>query len=233
MHRYAFAVPELPGKDARTVPAFVKSRFEEYLASRKRLGITLERVFRMPTPMGNFVIAYLESARPFAETNKDLGTSQDPFDREFARRLADVHGLNPAEPPPGGGPELLAEWWDPEVKTRGRGLAFVAPASPGKTEQGRKFATTALRDRVKEFTASRRALGQNGEAIFLNATPMGDLVCVYLEGRDPADANRKFAASRSDYDIWFKAECRKIFPAAIDFDQPLPPIEQIHDWQAS
>jgi hypothetical protein len=231
MHRFAFAVPELPGKDSRTVSAFVKSRFEEYVASRKRLGITMERVCRMQTPMGPFVIAYIEAARSFAETNKGLGTSPDPFDREFARRLADVHGLDPTKPAPGTGPELLADWWDPDVKERRRGLAFVAPVAPGKTAEGRRFAATALRDRGQEFAASRRALGQNGEAIFLNATPQGDFICVYLEGRDPASANRQFAASRGDFDVWFKGECRKVFPADIDFNQPLPPIEQIHDWK--
>ena len=231
MHRFAFAVPELPGKDARSIPAFVKSRFEEYVASRKRLGITMERVYRMQTPMGAFAIAYLETARPFTDSFKAMVTSNDPFDKEFARRLADVHGMDPTSPPPGGGPELLADWWDADVKERRRGLAFVVPVVPGKTAEGRRFATTALRDRVKEFAASRRALGQNAEAIFLNATPQGDFVCVYLEGRDPAQANREFAASRGAFDVWFKGECRKVFPANIDFDQPLPPIEQIHDWK--
>ena len=232
MHRFAFAVPELPGKDSRSVPAFVKSRFEEYVASRRRLGTTMERVYRMQTPMGVFAIAYIEAARPFGDTLKGMATSQDPFDKEFTRRLADVHGLDPSGPPPGAGPELLADWWDLDVKERRRGLAFVAPVAPGKTAEGRRFATTALRDRVQEFAASRRALGQNGEAIFLNATPQGDFICVYLEGRDPAKANREFAAARGAFDVWFKGECRKVFPANIDFDQPLPPIEQIHDWKA-
>ena len=113
MYRVAFAVPELPGKDARSIPAFVKSRFDEYVRSRKRIGATMERIFRMPTPMGTFVIAYIESDKPFAEANAAMAASPDPFDKEFMRRLADVHGLDFSRPPPGPGPEVLAEWFDP------------------------------------------------------------------------------------------------------------------------
>jgi hypothetical protein len=232
MHRYAFAVPELPGKDARSIPAFAKTQPDQLRESRRRAGITMERVYRMPTPMGVFTIGYIESAATFAETTALFAKSDLPFDREFLRRLADVHGFDATKPPPGPGPELIAEWWDPEVKERGRGLAFVAPLRPGKTAEGRAFARAATVERVKEMTASRRALGINGEVIVLNPTPQGDFVCVYLEGRDPVAGNRGFAASKSPFDVWFKAECRKIFPDAMDFDQPLPPIEQIHDWRA-
>jgi hypothetical protein len=83
------------------------------------------------------------------------------------------------------------------------------------------------------LTASRRAIGQNREVVCVNHTPAGEIICVYLEGRDPAAANRAFAASKSAYDTWFKVECRKIFMDGIDFDQPVPPIEQIWDWQAA
>jgi len=57
--------------------------------------------------------------------------------------------------------------------------------------------------------------------------PAGDVVAVYLEGDDPVEANRRFAASSAPFDRWFKDRCKEIFPAFIDFDQPVPRNEEI------
>jgi hypothetical protein len=64
------------------------------------------------------------------------------------------------------------------------------------------------------------------------ATPQGDVVAVYLEGEDPFEGNRRFAASTAPYDVWFKDELKKISPPYIDFNQPVPGIEQIFDSEA-
>jgi hypothetical protein len=100
----------------------------------------------------------------------------------------------------------------------------------GKTEAGRAFAKEAYITRRDEMTSSRRALGQSEELVFLNSTPIGDFVCVYLEGDDPVAGNRGFAASRSPFDTWFKDECLEIFAPGVDFYQPLPPIETLLDY---
>src|SRR5207247_5532506 len=210
----------------------VRENRAQYAESRRRAGVRLERVYLMPTPAGRFAVAYLEAERDFLETQGVFMSSGDPFDQEFMRRLGDVHGFDPTQPPPGPPPEVVAEWWDPEARSRRHGLAFVAPLRPGSTDDARAFAREAFQDRVDELTASRRDIGQNGEVVVLNSTPMGDVVCVYLEGDDPAESNRRFAASQRPYDVWFKARCRDIFPDDIDFNEPLPPIEQIWDWQA-
>ena len=67
----------------------------------------------------------------------------------------------------------------------------------------------------------------------LNHTPMGDIVCVYIEGDDPVEGNRRFAASRSDFDVWMKTRARDIFPPQIDFNEPVPPVAMIFDSQAT
>ena len=56
MARFAFAFPELPGKDARSIPAFVRENRAQYVESRRRAGVRLERVYLMPTPAGRFHI---------------------------------------------------------------------------------------------------------------------------------------------------------------------------------
>ena len=85
---------------------------------------------------------------------------------------------------------------------------------------------SARRDSV---CSSRRQLGITRESVMLNHTPMGDVICVYLEGDDPAAGNVRFAASRSDYDTWFKDQCAEIFVPEIDFNQPVPPVTEIFD----
>ena len=74
---------------------------------------------------------------------------------------------------------------------------------------------------------SRAAKGLTREQVFVNHTPAGDVVVVYLEGADPVDGNRQFAASNAPFDRWFKDQCKEIFPAFINFDQPVPANEEL------
>ena len=140
-------------------------------------------------------------------------------------------GFDATQPPPGEPPELLADWMDETRTARGRGLAFCAPVRPGATEKGRAFAHQAYEARRDELAASRRAQGVTREVVTLNHTPMGDVVCVYVEGDDPVQGNKQFAESRSEFDVWFKDRCKEIFPPEVDFNEPLPAIAEIFDSQ--
>lgn len=223
--------PVLPGQDSRAVAAILKARPEEYVEARRRQGVHMERAYEQVTPMGTFVIAYLESERPFGETTAAMTRSDLAIDGDFIRAIKEVHGFDATQPPRGEPPELLADWVDETVTTRKRGHAFCAPVMPGATEIGRAFAREAYETRRDELTASRRAQGGSREVVTLNHTPMGDVICVYIEGDDPIEGNRQFAASRSEFDVWFKERCREVFPPQVDFNQPLPAIEEIFDSQ--
>jgi len=64
----------------------------------------------------------------------------------------------------------------------------------------------------------------------LRSTPNGDLVCVYVEGSDPVEANRRFAESRSPHDTWFKEQCLTFFAPGIDQGFPdctLAPLQVV------
>ena len=233
MARYAFPVPVLPGKVARSVSDVYKGRQAEYEESRRQKGMTLERVYVMPTPMGDFVTVYLESDGDYETTLRLIATSTLPIDVDFRAAVLEVHGIDTSQPPPPGPPpEVVGHWRDPDVAAgdRRKGLGFVAPLQPGRTEAGREFSRQAFVERVQEHTASRRALGITQETVTLNSAPFGDVVCVYLEGEDPAESNRRFAASQSPYDVWFKDQTRGILVPEADTANPLPPIETIWDW---
>lgn len=235
MLKYALLFPIVPGTTADQVKAITgefKASMDEYRASRRRLGIAVERVYLQPGPAGDVLIAYTESEHDFAETTRLLTSSELSIDRRFIEHVARVHGIDLRRPPstPLPPPETIAEWSDPAVTTRRQGLAFAAPFLPGKDDAGRAWAREAFVSRRAELTASRRALGQNVEVVTLNPTPMGDFGAVYLEGNDPVEANRRFAASRTPYDAWFKDELQGLFPPEVDFNKPVPHVESIWDY---
>jgi hypothetical protein len=231
MNKTAFAVPVLPGKDAKSIPAIFEGRSNEYAESRRKHGITMERVYEQPTAMGTFAVAYIESDDDMRTTMAKLASSDLPIDREFLSALKDVHGFDPAAAQAGEPPEVLGDWREDGVSGRKRGLAFCAPVRPDGAEKGRAFAKEAFETRRDEHAASRRALRLIQETVVLNHTPQGDLICVYLEGDDPVEANRRFAESRSEYDTWFKDQCKEVFPPEIDFNEPVPPVTPIFDSQ--
>ena len=235
IHRYAIPFPLALGKtdaDAGAISTYFKANMDQYRESRERLGSSVERIYLQATPMGSLVIAYAEAERDFAGWIQALLSSDLEIDRRFVEMVADIHGVDLRQPPVGPPPETIGEWVDPQVTTRRKGLAFVAPVLPGKDDAGRTFAREAFMTRKPEFTESRRALGQNVEVVTLSSTPTASFICGYLEGNDPVEGNRGFAASTRPYDVWFKEQLKGLFPPDIDFNQPLPPIETLFDYVA-
>ena len=227
MSRTALVFPVLPGKDAKDIATEMKSRPREYEESRRRLGITMERAYLQHTPMGDFVTAYMEAEGDLMEAFAKLPSSELEIDRYFVKAVKEIHGADLTQPMPGPSPETIAAWIDPAAKGRGRGMALCAPLAPGATERAKAFVADAYqRD---EFTASRRRLDVSEELLTLQSTPEGDIVGIYIEGDDPAKGNAGFAASQDPFDLWFKEELKKIFPAAIDWSKPVEGVEEILD----
>jgi hypothetical protein len=228
MNRYVLPFPILPGKDPRVLADELQRRPSEYTESRRKQGVTMERSYVQTTPMGQFLVSYLETTGTFAEASAVLAQSTLDIDKFFRDQVLELHGIDLTAPaPPGPPPETVGAWFDPEVRERRRGLAFSAPVNPGSEDADRAFIQDAFSR--PEMTASRRALGNNAEVVTAVATPQGTVVGVYLEGNDPAEANRRFAASTQPFDVWFKGELKKVHPAFIDFNQPVPGIEEIFD----
>jgi hypothetical protein len=99
-------------------------------------------------------------------------------------------------------------------------LAFLSPILPGQSDTFRRFAKEIAGPRRKEMDESRRAKGVTRETTWLQPTPMGDILLVYLEADDVAKANREFAASQTLFDRWFKEMAQT--GTGVDFGQPLP-----------
>jgi hypothetical protein len=110
-------------------------------------------------------------------------------------------------------------------------FAFVFPVLPGKAEQARIFGKEVMGPRASEMDASRRPLGVTREAVWIHETPMGDMGIVLIEGKDVAEANRRFAASTEPFDVWFKQTVLDF--SGVDFGQPIPAMsEPLYDNRA-
>lgn len=232
MERTVMAFPVKPGatqEEIESISSMFRSRPEEYRESRGATGVTMERVYHQPTPMGDFVVVYIESAGSAGEALAKGAASELSIDQDFVRLVKEIHGIDVTAPPVGPPPETIGVWVDPDATTRGRGLAFCAPLMPEVDEAGRAFTREAFETRRDEMTASRRALEQTVEVVTLQETPMGSLICVYLEGTDSVEGNRRFAASDAPFDMWFKGQLATLLPPEIDFSKPVPPVREIFD----
>ena len=230
MARIALPFPALPGKteeDLLRIARHFEANPAEYAESRRRSGVTLERAYLQKTPMGMFVVAYQETTGSVADTMAALAQSTLAIDRFFVDAVKDLHGIDLTQPMPGPEPEVVGEWVDPAVTERGRGMAFSAPMIPGTEDRGRAWAKETFAS--DGMTTSRRALGGSLEVVTLLQTPEGPVCAVYVEGKDPFEANRRFAASTDPFDVAFKEELTHLFPPFIDFSEPVPGITEIFD----
>jgi len=107
-------------------------------------------------------------------------------------------------------------------------LAMAFPIVPGKTEQWRKFVSELKGARRADFAASRKRLGIH-ERTFLQKTPMGDLIVVTLEGKDPASAFQRFAEGKDEFTKWFLTEVSAVHGVDLTKPPPGPPPELVID----
>jgi hypothetical protein len=92
------------------------SQLQIYIASRRRLGITYERLVLVETAFGSTAVTTLEAP----DVDRALGqiiASALPFDRWYRERLQELHGINLAgyeqfaqQEPLQPSQELLFEW---------------------------------------------------------------------------------------------------------------------------
>jgi len=109
-------------------------------------------------------------------------------------------------------------------------VAFAVPILPGKTETSRDGTRSAVEgERKAAHESSRERHGISREAVWLQQTPGGDLVVVYLEAKDPQAAFAGMGSSQEPFDQWFRDHVREVH--GIDLAQGFPPPEQLMDYQ--
>jgi hypothetical protein len=88
-------------------------------------------------------------------------------------------------------------------------LAIAIPILPGKTEQWKNFSNDLKTTYNTQFKESRKKLGVQ-ERTFFQSTPMGDMIIVTLEGKDPATAFAEFGKGTDEFTKWFITQAKEI-----------------------
>ena len=85
---------------------------EEYLQSRRRLGVSAESVWLVPKPTGGGVaVVCLEASDP-ERALVELAASEEPFDSWYGGAMRKIFGVDLARVAPAGSGELLFTWRD-------------------------------------------------------------------------------------------------------------------------
>ena len=108
-------------------------------------------------------------------------------------------------------------------------LAFVAPALPGGTDNLRRLAQELQGGKKSEVEDFYRRMKITREEWFIQPTPQGDMVIVYLEGEDLGQTFQTLAASEEPLDLWLKEQAKSVH--GIDFNKPrsAPLPELVYD----
>ena len=103
MAKTTFAAPILPGKTDAWKAACAEiagAKKDEYIASRKAIGITKETACLQETPHGDYVVVYLEG-NDLTGILQKMTEATDSFSTWFKEAvLKDVHGMDSSSPIP-------------------------------------------------------------------------------------------------------------------------------------
>jgi hypothetical protein len=104
---------------------------------------------------------------------------------------------------------------------------LALPVLPGKKEALKKFVGALAGPKRKEYEGSGRRHKVQKETWFVQTTPMGDILLMYLEADDVTKALSVFSTDPHPFNAWVRQELNDV--TGIDFNRPLtgPPPEQL------
>lgn len=105
--------------------------------------------------------------------------------------------------------------------------AIAVPILPGKTDTLKQVIADLKGPRNAEYKASRKRQGIKKERVWLEHSPMGDLVIVVFEGKNAHKVVEAFLASTDPFDQWFGQKLSEIH--GLSRDNLPPPNELVLD----
>ena len=111
-------------------------------------------------------------------------------------------------------------------------MAVAFPITPGKTAEWQAFMDELNGPRRQEFADARRRAGVH-ERTFLQATPMGDLVIVTLEGDDPARSFGQMMAAKDAFTTWFLERVKAVHGVDLTVPMTEAPSKLVVDSEAA
>ncbi len=97
-------------------------------------------------------------------------------------------------------------------------MCISMPVLPGKARALRELGRQLSGPRAAEYRRSNKKQGISKEMWFLEKTPSGHQMLVYVVAKDPAKAVEIFIKSKDPFDVYERRELAKI--TGLDFSNP-------------
>jgi hypothetical protein len=97
-------------------------------------------------------------------------------------------------------------------------MAVAFPILPDKIDEWHAFIAELNGPRHADFVASRKRAGVQ-ERTFLQATPMGDLTIVTLEGDNPSASFGQMMSAQDEFTTWFLGKVKGLH--GVDLTVPM------------
>jgi hypothetical protein len=111
-------------------------------------------------------------------------------------------------------------------------FAFVGPIAPNKTAQFRQFIADLNGPRKEEYEESRRNAGFRQEAMFLQKTPLGDMVVLIQDAESEEAALDSLRGMSDPFHVWYFQQMKDLH--GVDLVGPINPSnELLLDYRAS
>jgi hypothetical protein len=110
--------------------------------------------------------------------------------------------------------------------------AFMAPVQPNKSEEFRQFVGELEGARKQEFEASRVNAGVRRETMFLQKTPMGEMVMVIQEAESQEKALESLRSMKDPFNVWYFQKLKDIHGIDI-VGSDVPMNELLLDYRAA
>ena len=98
-------------------------------------------------------------------------------------------------------------------------ISMALPILSGKTEAVKAMFKIIKDEKWKDYQRVQKNAGVEKERDFLQITPMGDMLLLYIESKDIQKTFMTFSSSKDPFDLWFVEEMKK--NTGVDFSQPM------------
>ena len=110
---------------------------------------------------------------------------------------------------------------------------MALPILPGTLDAGKAMFKTIRDEKWKDNERVDKMAGVDKEQDFVQTTPMGDMLYMYIESKDIQKSLAWFASSKDPYVLWFAEEMMK--NTGIDLSKPptVAPPENVLSYHRS
>jgi hypothetical protein len=104
-------------------------------------------------------------------------------------------------------------------------FAFVGPIAPNKTAEFRQFVADLNGSRKAEYEESRRSAGFRQEAMFLQKTPVGDMVVLIQDAESEKAALDSLRGMTDPFHVWYFKQMKDL--QGVDLVGPITPQNEL------